>query len=160
HFPSFPEPLPWYCPDPTPLLVQRVEEQPRKQLREEVGRLRGHVLTSGGDVADQADRRGPHQESRVISPRADAFHGLLGVARVKEPVEVGYVLVAQPERSLEKQRLEHPGVEAPVGRRVRPQGSVRQGLVLQRQAQRPLALAVDVSQLEWSFAGRRGDLLE
>src|SRR5262249_48698357 len=86
-------------------LEERVEQQPREQLGKEVGRLRGHVLTAGGDVTDEPHRRGPHQEGGVVSPGANALHGLLGVARVEEAVEVGYVVIAQPERALQEQRL-------------------------------------------------------
>ena len=89
---------------------------PVSSFGEEVGGLGRHRLAGGGDLAHLGDRARAQEEREVVRPWTRTSVERLGVrARVAEPVEVGDVVVGEPERALEDQRLEHRGVEAAVG---------------------------------------------
>src|SRR6202035_771574 len=68
--------------------LERVEQQPRQELGEEVRGLRGHVLAGCGDVANLLYGRWPHEERGIVLARGNAREGLVGVARVEQTVEV------------------------------------------------------------------------
>src|SRR5687768_8611234 len=70
---------------PTLLLVERVEHQARRDLREEVGGLRRHDLARRRDLPDELDRDGAHEEAGLHLAVLDLGQRLRRVARVVEP---------------------------------------------------------------------------
>ena len=75
------------------------------------------------------------EEGGVVLAREHELERLVVGARVAEAVEVGDVVLAEAERPLEDQRLEHGGVEAAVGLGHAAQRLVGDRLVLERQAE-------------------------
>ena len=63
-----------------------VEEEPARQLGEEVRRLLRHHLAAARALEDVLDARRPQQEGTVELARVDARDGLVEIGRVAEPV--------------------------------------------------------------------------
>ena len=104
------------CVHRAPRLWQRVEQQPRRHLREEVCRLRAACSRRPRRSRGPARRGvGRMKNAASYSPERTSSSASSSRARVAEPVEVGDVVLGQAERALEDQRLEHAGVEAAVG---------------------------------------------
>src|SRR5436190_11905891 len=125
---------------------QRVEDQAGGQLRIEECRFGRHRLPGGRHLAHLGDRRRAHEEAGVERPLVQEPQRLTRVRRVAQPVEVGDVLLAHPQRALEHQRLEHRRVEPPIRRRPVGQRRVGDRLVAQLQLERPPQVGVQVAE--------------
>ena len=85
------------------------------------------------DLLDVRDRRGAHVEAGVGAALVDRRTGVGVVLRVAEAVQVGDVVLGHAEGARQDQRLEHRGVELPVGLRLAGQGGVHDRRVRQGQ---------------------------
>src|SRR5205823_4442789 len=72
--------------DTQPDLRQRVEYEPGRRLREEVGRLLRHPLAGQRDRRDLVDAGRVHQHGQVCLASADSFDGVTGVAGVGQGI--------------------------------------------------------------------------
>src|ERR1700748_53523 len=63
-------------------VVERVEDQPGGDLREEIGRFRRHALTRCGDLSHPLDRGRRDGEGGIVLAALDELDRVVEVARV------------------------------------------------------------------------------